>query len=468
MAEKNYSLPAGSKAQVNFICAKFNTTPNYQTTSTGPPHNQYFYCDLVVGDELFQSKEEVCKSKKAAEDFAAGKALVSLIPKYEEYLSQLKKDGPVKTGKKKRENGEKERKPGKKQQQNKNKKPKYEDTNSYDSGSIDDRLIRKSEMSKLTPEQDLAVDKIVQACCNALGQFKEDHNLSEFKLVGHFAQGLLLNDNLRLQGVIIFNDIPTQLAIQDLFDEIKEFLSDFSCTKIESVINVTWGDLSIELHSTFHNAWFHDKAQYTDITSPTYVNIDACINALIMMRQLVWYETTYFQTSYSCVVARLFIHIMRNNVELQGTSHFQLLLVLNEAFKSNYNYSADNNSISHLLLHVLHYLASGVLLPGFFSIFDPCKDYANINVFSPLSNDQEYRIISHFRHDVKQKKDPNINQLIGIASRTDSAKVDRLIKFARSMLSAISLRPVTGWETMFGSLPGADNSNFGPLSFNNQ
>jgi len=115
------------------------------------------------------------------------------------------------------------------------------------------------------------------------------------------------------------------------------------------------------------------------------VNIEACQNALLAIRHMIWFND-HANSANIRGVMRLINDFRARNTVFQSLSPWTTEIIVANALRTN----PPNCSISQAVRSVFAYLASGVLLPGI-EIVDPCQ-HNRINVVAPLSAEERLGI----------------------------------------------------------------------------
>jgi len=221
-----------------------------------------------------------------------------------------------------------------------------------------------------------------------------------------------------------------------------------------SIIVITDNNLTLNLSTTYLQAWQGDFKLYPDPNSMDYVDIAACQTALLNIRQVLWFEPNFLRicAPNPRIIAKLFRLIAKRAPELNRLSHFEQLVLIYWALKD----PPARVGLSVALRQIFAYLASGQLYPGGDLVTNPVKDY-KIHLFSKLTREEEIQIADYVRE--SNQTTMNIHNkemeiLFQKALEPDPQKVIPIVEWAQKVIKQISTTE-NGWENLFGGLPPA-------------
>jgi len=470
-----------AKSRLNEFCQRRKLLlPSYDTRSVGPPHSRLFKSTVTVADQVFSGEE--CNTKKVAEQRAGEIALNTVMKQFEEadrlksqqaqiiaqkpqhvqqvQMQQQTEVVPIAevvgatTGKRKFSGRGRGR--NKKMRSDRTPRPTQEIPAIAD--KLDQQLSAKHQEFLPEVNASTAVASLIHVTNELLGGLREVHNLVEFKLTGPYAQGLLTKDELKIDAVVILSVPPAKQNIEALAKALTPMYESHRVQVVGSSINITDEVLSLILDCTYLEAWQADRALYTDPNAPNYVNIDACQEALLRIRQVIWFEPNFMKiyAPNPRIVAKLFSFLCKKHAELKNLSHFEGIVLIFFALRK----VPVAKGLSCALRRLFSYLASAQLLPGGDIIINPVKDY-KIHIFSKLTAAEELKLANFTKRETKVNQDveppEEIKALLKKALEPDPAKVDPLVAFGQKTMRLITHDP-KGWEKIFGELPDLSES----------
>jgi len=103
------------------------------------------------------------------------------------------------------------------------------------------------------------------------------------------------------------------------------------------------------------------------------------------------------------------------------------------------------------------------LLPNFYCIYDPVKDY-RINLFTKITADDEKKIVEYLGQQKQESPSTSsvsitptvpeeIQGILNKATETDDSQVECIISFSQNVLRYLAYQQTQAWENLFGDLP---------------
>jgi len=136
------------------------------------------------------------------------------------------------------------------------------------------------------------------------------------------------------------------------------------------------------------------------------VNIPACQNALLAIRQMMWFNDHGLTPNIRSVI-KLMMDFRNRTSEAQALSPWALEVVSINAMRS----CPVTASISQSLRSVFAYIASGIVLPGI-QLIDPCQ-HGPVNVLKDLTSEQRIALTTLSQEIIKEVAFGNWNKVIG-------------------------------------------------------
>jgi len=220
---------------------------------------------------------------------------------------------------------------------------------------------------------------------------------------------------------------------------------------VQSAIVIIVQDITLNLSMTYSQAFQADPKKYSFPNSSEYVNVLACQSALLSIKQVLWFESTFIPAIQGnvnwnvIVVTKLLRLIIKLSSELSRIiSQFDQLVIIYWALKE-YPGLVD---LAGGLRQIFAYLASGSLLSGGDLVIDPVKDY-QYHLFSKLTRPEELRLMELLREHPNSKT-TEFEGLLLKAKDPDPVKVLPIVEWAQTIVKLIAGTD-NGWESVFSS-----------------
>jgi hypothetical protein len=221
---------------------------------------------------------------------------------------------------------------------------------------------------------------------------------------------------------------------------------------MQTTIVIHVQDNTLNHAMTYLQAFQADPKKNTFPNSNEYVNVLACQSALLSIKQVLWFETTFLPAIQGnvnwnvIVVTKLLRLIIKLSPDLSRViSQFDQLVIIYWALKE-YVGLVD---LAGGLRQIFAYLASGSLLSGGDLVIDPVKDY-QYHLFSKLTRQEEMRLMEIMRESPAGNKTPELESLLLKAKEPDPAKVFPIVEWAQTIVKLIAGND-NGWESVFSA-----------------
>jgi len=471
-----------AKSKLNEVCQTRKVDPPvYDTKFQGPPHARLFQSTVAAAGVTYVGEE--CTTKKASEQSAAEVGLNALRKYFEEQDKlqppNIDSDGSTFStgGAQKRRFSDRGRGRGFKRRRGGGREFRNEGEVTVTS-ETDQRLAILHQQMLPEVSASTAVASLIHTTNEHLGTLREAHKLVEFKLTGAYAQGLLTNDDLNIDAAVILGEAPTKKSITDLATALKPLYKEHKVYVQGSKIIISNDSICLNLATTFLGAW--QAVRTPNRNHPAFVDVDACQNALLSIRQVLWFDPNFLNifAPNPRIVAKLFRKIVKKHKELQIISPFDQLVLIYWSLK----YPRGRYGLSSAIRQIFAYLASGTLYPGGDEVVNPVKDY-KVHLFSKITPQEELKLAQLTReYNAAQSVaatvaatvasgngtegteanpiiatpvplvSPELENLMKKAIEPDPKKIDPLVAFAEKVMRLLAY-DVVGWEKLCGGLP---------------
>eukprot|EP00028_Trichosphaerium_sp_Am-I-7-wt_P002301 CAMPEP_0168517784 /NCGR_PEP_ID=MMETSP0405-20121227/6283_1 /TAXON_ID=498012 /ORGANISM="Trichosphaerium sp, Strain Am-I-7 wt" /LENGTH=523 /DNA_ID=CAMNT_0008537911 /DNA_START=60 /DNA_END=1632 /DNA_ORIENTATION=+ len=260
---------------------------------------------------------------------------------------------------------------------------------------LDTTAINKIQTELVPPvEESKELAVFVDQVLSAIRELKDEEHIKDIQLVGAHAWGTRLKGDCTAEVVVVDVAPPCVSRVKTYVTSLKEKFLD-GMTNNGSIITFkkTVKDLSytVIVDWTFQEVFgFKPEGDAADTTSESYVDVVAMKEAIIKIRQTLWWkETMGFNDSYtySRNIIRVFTHLCATAEDWRILDTWKTVVIVYRALH-HFQFSSAHGRAGFvaLLRGVFEYFAAGHILPGGMTLPDPVRE--NKQLLEGLSLDK--------------------------------------------------------------------------------